>query len=947
MAEGSSKPPAMETDAGSDLNVFGSHLSDADWLKRLRQAQAAKPLGRLGPYELIEEISRGAQGVVFRARQPNTNRDVALKRLLAGSFATPAMRGRFEREIEAVASLNHPYVVTVYGMEMLDGQPCLAMEWIDGQPVDKWAASDGGGRRSTREILKVFVLICDGVSHAHQRGVIHRDLKPSNILIDEKNEPCVLDFGLAKLTTADDSGQAGLTLTKDFIGTPAYSSPEQAAGKHSEVDVRSDVYALGVIVFQMLTGRLPYRADLNIADLLLAIQNDDPDRPSAIVATLETDLDAIVLKALAKDPQQRYQSVDALEADVNRFLAGEAVLAHAPSAAYQLRKLVRRHRLAFAFGTTVVTLVLVFGIVATVLATKLYDQQKQVTLESEKAEQAKKTAVAINQFVQTMLAAVDPENEGVDVTVREVLDKAAERIETDLADQPEVEIGVRVTIGSAYASLGRYPEALPHLRRAYELSKEFFPADDPTLARNMGHWAELLKRMGRLDDAEALFRKSLDMLRAAYGEEHAAVAAAMNSLALVLYARGDYDEAGPLYRDCLAMRERLFGPDTAEVAVTLNDLAGLLYATGDYAGAEALLEDVVELTRELRGPGHPGLPTTLNNLAGLRMVRGNYVGAESLFREVLERYEVIFGAEHPSIATTLNNLAEVLRRQGRVAESEPVQRRCLAMRRKLLGDEHASVAKSMNNLGLVLMEQGRLEESAALHRETLALRRRTLGDDHPHVATSLNSLGFVLRLLGRLEESETIAREALALREKRYGDDHPLVATSLSTVALTLAALGRGEEAEALVRRAIAIQHEKLGPEHPNYGSTLSRLGEWLVADERYEEAEPLLREALRIERKGLPAGSARAAQTAIRLGTCLTGLDRFAEAEKLLLDGYEALLERRGAQHKDTQGALRHIVDHYVARGDDEQAARYRLEISEAKTSAEAPHSQPPSPSH
>ena len=936
MAEGPSERLSMDSDGSSDLDVFGSHLSDADWLKRVRQAQATKPLGRLGPYELIEEINRGAQGVVFRARQPNTNRDVALKRLLAGSFATPLMRGRFEREVEAVTSLNHPNVVTVYGMEMVDGQPLLAMEWIDGQAVDQWAAGNGHGRRNACEILNVFVLICDAVNHAHQRGVIHRDLKPSNILIDENGQPRVLDFGLAKLTSVDDSGQAGLTLTKDFIGTPAYASPEQAAGKQDEVDIRTDVYALGVILFHLLTGKLPYRSGLNIAELLLAIQNNEPDRPSKIVSTIESDIDAIVLKALAKDPQQRYQSVDALAADVKRFLTGEAVLAHAPSAAYQLRKLMRRHRLAFAFGATVLTLVLAFGIVATVLATKLYDEQQHALLESGRATEARETAVAINNFVQTMLAAVEPENEGIDVTVLQVLNQAAERIEIDLVDQPEVELGVRNTIGSAYAGLGQYPEALPHLRRAYELSEELFPADDPTLAKNMGRLAELLKRMGRLDDAEDLFRKSLDILRDAYGEEHHDVAAAMNSLALVLYSKGGYDEARPLYRRALQIHERLSGPGTAEVADTLNNLAGLLYAKGDYAGAEAMLNDVVELTRELRGPKHLSLLRTLNNLAGLRMMRGNYTGAEPLFRKVLEQYDDIYGAEHPRIATTLNNLAEVLRLQDRAAESEPVQRRCLAMRRKLLGDEHPAVAKSMNNLGLVLMAQGRLEESAALHRETLALRRRILGVEHPHVATSLHNLAFALRRLGQLEESEALAREAVALREKLLGDNHPLVATSLGSVATTLAALGRVTEAEELVRRAIAIQREKLGQEHPDYASSLSQLGGLLVADEKYEEAEPLLREALKIEGESLPAGSSRAAQSAIRLGTCLTGLGRFTEAETLLLDGYQALHARHGAEHKDTQGALRHIVDHYLARGNHEQAATYRLEILKPESPAE-----------
>jgi len=343
-------------------------MPDADWLAWVRRAEATPTLGWLGSYELLAEIGHGAQGTVYRARQPDTRRDVVIKRLAAGSFATPSMRARFDREVEILGTLRHPHIVTVYGAERSAGQLLLAMEWVDGIPVDRWASGTDGRPREVRDILEVLCQIFDAVRHAHQRGVIHRDLKPSNVLVDREGRARVLDFGLAKLIRPDPSDALFQTAGTGFLGTPAYASPEQLRGPVDEIDVRSDVYSLGVMAYQLLAGVLPYSVATDIPALFEAILHVDPKRPSHQRSELGGEVDAIVLKALAKDIEQRYQSVDALAEDMQRYLTGQAVMAHPPSGLYRVRKFVGRHRTATAM---VLALALVL-VGATAISSVLY-----------------------------------------------------------------------------------------------------------------------------------------------------------------------------------------------------------------------------------------------------------------------------------------------------------------------------------------------------------------------------------------------------------------------------------------------------------------------------------------------------------------------------------------------------------------------------------------------
>lgn len=348
------------TDLG-DLG-FGLDTPGDQWMDELRLACEPRALGRIGEYELLDEVSRGGQGIVFRARQPGTQRDIALKRMLAGSFSTTLMRLRFEREVEAAAALNHPNIVTVYGMETVDGQPLLSMEWIDGRPISEWARPAAGLHRDPEQLLRAFLRVTDAVSHAHARGILHRDLKPSNLLVDAQGEPRVLDFGLAKRLGDDaDASKSG-----DLLGTPAYAAPEQLRARpgveaDQRLDARCDVYALGVVLYEMLTGQLPHAFDGDLVDFVQRLESNTPPPPSSLDPRLGAELDTIVAKSLAVERAERYPTVDAFAADLRRYLTGRPIEALPPSTTYLLRKLVARNRMTAAFLLTITTLSLAFG----------------------------------------------------------------------------------------------------------------------------------------------------------------------------------------------------------------------------------------------------------------------------------------------------------------------------------------------------------------------------------------------------------------------------------------------------------------------------------------------------------------------------------------------------------------------------------------------------------
>lgn len=366
--------------------------ADDRWMDRLRLAEEPSVLGRIGDYDLEHEVSRGGQGIVFRARQPGTKRRIALKRMLAGSFATEGMRRRFHREVEAAALLNHPNIVTVYGMETVDDTPIFAMEWVDGVPATEW--SDG---RAPDEVLGLFLRICDAIQHAHSRGVLHRDIKPTNILVDDAGQPHVLDFGLAKRVPLGDDALGSLSKSAEVFGTPAYASPEQLSDSETRLDARTDVYSLGVLLFEMLTGKSPYGEWESIAQLLRIVGEVRPPRISATDPRVGAEFDTIVRAAMAPSPGERYASVELLATDVRRYVAGDPIAAIPMSSAALLRRIVAKNPLVSSLAALLVVLSVGFGAYATV-------QHRRLNAKSKEVEAALEEALQREQRVSNLLA---------------------------------------------------------------------------------------------------------------------------------------------------------------------------------------------------------------------------------------------------------------------------------------------------------------------------------------------------------------------------------------------------------------------------------------------------------------------------------------------------------------------------------------------------------------
>ena len=792
----------------------------------------------IGDYRILGVIGEGGMGIVYEAEQAHPQRPVALKVIRGGAFVTDQQVRMFQREAQTLARLRHPNIAAIYESGSIDGRHFFSMELVRGEPLNVFLddrADDGMlTPAELRFRLALHRRICDAVSYAHQKGVIHRDLKPSNIMVlptsssgvtsdSFTQEVKILDFGLARITDTDPAAPTLVTQLGSVVGTLPYMSPEQVRGSSDEVDTRTDVYSLGIILYELLSGTRPY--DLTGADVpgAASIICEQPPIPLARrwrgARRLDPDLETIVMKALEKEPNRRYQSVSSLSEDVERYLMGQPIQARPPSAVYQLRKMIARHRIGFAFSLVLALLVAGSAIVMSV-------QAGRIALERDRANQQAETSGRVTEFLVSLFGLPDPaQSKGETVTAREVLDQGAEAIDYELRDQPAIRTQLMDSMARSYANLGFVDRGFELADESRRIRLETGGQDAPGLVDSLLLLSLIEDSRGHYRAAEHNAREALELLRqgSARPEKESI---ALHHLAVSLKRQGRFDEAEDLYRESLAIRREVVQGDDEEAISTMTSLAELLRVQGRLDEAEALHREALAAARRIHGPTHPLVGSCLNNLGLVLQDMEDYKAAEIVLREALEHDRRLFRGDHPGLASQMNNLAALLKTMERYDEAEALQRQALAMRRATLGEDHPEVAGSLNNLSVLLMARGEYEEAEQLQREALAIVGNLLGSEHPHVGVSLYNLGKLLQKKGDWREAEAAFSEALPIVDRSLPEGNWRKGEVRSLIGACMTETGRFREAEDRLTEGYDIIVADRGREDPRSKAAAGRLVE-------------------------------------------------------------------------------------------------------------------------
>jgi tetratricopeptide (TPR) repeat protein len=910
-------------------------------------------------YDIVREIKRGGQGVVYEAIQSATRRTVALKIMLEDPGRNPAKRRRrFEAEIEMAAGLTHPAIVPVFDSGLNDNRLYYVMEYVPGESLNEHLATH---MPPVDTCLQLFEQIASAVSHAHQHGVIHRDLKPGNILIDDHGRPHLLDFGVARRV----SGKSVTTASDEFVGTLRYASPEHVASSVGPIDVRSDVYALGLILYEMLIGQMPYPIDGGLAEVSQHIRVTAPQRSPQ----LTTDLTAICEKALAKEPEARYSTVVHLIDDLRRFKRGEAVEARRGAPWYAVRRFVRRHRARIIPVAAAAVVVMLAG----------WWQISAVANARDAAITAQVTAERITVFLQSTFESIHPSTiEGEDVSLLEaVLQDAGERATSEFNGQPLAEAAVRGTLGDAFRRLGRFEEAEAHLHSALELRQEALPASHLDVAGALGQLAELHRDAGQYDIALGMQQQALAQVEDQVPSDDPALVFHLNNLASIHFQMTRFNDARPLFERAAEIARAAWSAaadaDTRTLVEVLGNLGQLHAATDGFAEAEALYHEALAHCSQRPACEPESRAELLNSLAVLRHRQGDWAASETLHGDALRLRRALLGRDHLLVAETLSNLALVLKDRGDQADREGAEiflNEALAIRTEKLSDDHIKVAHTLNDLASVVYEDGRYDEAEAHWTRALDIYVAVLGEENAHVGTVLTHLGLIARHKEQFDVAEQRLIRALVILEQVYGtqstkvaetrvavgvlyrkigaydqaaeqynaaliifrevlgEDHIHVAAVLNALGLIAKEQDQFDEAERLYTDALDIFRKQLAADHPSLATSINNLGRLKLQLKDCEGAVGLLTEAEAIRSKVLPEADTRLASTRTWLGDCLTTLGEYSSAEPLLLASHKTMVKRYGPGDKRTLSASDRIFRMYTEWDRPEQAEPYRRTV-------------------
>tara|TARA_R110000782_G_scaffold210192_1_gene298284 strand:+ start:2525 stop:5611 length:3087 start_codon:yes stop_codon:yes gene_type:complete len=886
----------------------------------------------IGRYRILGLIGEGGMGSVYKAEQDAPRRTVALKVIKAG-VASSRLLHRFEIEAQILGRLDHPGIATIYEAgtfgEGRGAQPFFAMEFIEGQELLDYADLRKLG---TRDRLRLLARIAEAVQHAHQKGVIHRDLKPGNILVTKEGQIKVLDFGVARATDADIQTATMQTDIGQLVGTIPYMSPEQASGNPDDLDTRSDVYALGVIAYELLTGQMPY--DLRqkmIHEAVRVIRFDEPTPMSSINRTLRGVVEIIVGKALMKEKTLRYQSASDLAGDIERYLGDEPIEARPPSTWYQLSKFSRRNK-ALVTGVAAVLVVSVAGALISINFARSEAEQKQLAIDAaedarvaqEAAEVARAEAIRRAQELQQVadfqseqlgqinvemmgtqlrdsildgapedarealadsLASVNFTNIALGTLEANIFQRTIEAIDTQFVEQPIVHAQMLQTTASTLGQVGLHDLAEDPQSRALAIRREKLGDEHPDTLASIAHMGTLFRSQGKFTHAEAHTKEAYEGRLRVLGADDPETLGALIELGFVLTDLGRLDEAERYLRQATENSHRTLGSDHATTLKAASYFADLLVTQGKLAEAEVNARHAFEGARRVLSDDHPNTVTAKSKLGSLLVARGEFAEAETYLRDSLERKRAMHGDDHPAVITELNEMGGLLLAQGKLAEAETFFREGLESSRRVNGNDHPSTLISISNLGTLLQNQGKYEDAEPFYVEALDGFHRAVGEDHFYTLITKNSLGTLLYSMGRLTESESYYHETLEARRRTLGDDHPDTLHSWNNLGFVLDAQGKPAEAEPYYREALRGRRRVLGDDHPSTLASIERLGELLDAQGKPAEAEPFHRESLEASRRAEPEGGAGVGSALARLGANLIAQQRHADAEPLFVE--------------------------------------------------------------
>jgi eukaryotic-like serine/threonine-protein kinase len=762
----------------------------------------AKVPSTIGSYRIIRLLGEGGMGAVYEAEQDQPRRRVALK-VIKSAWADRELLRRFELESQTLGRLHHPGIAQIYEAGAAEtgfgSQPFFAMEIIHGKRLIEYAEAK---HLNTRQRLALMIQICEAVEHAHQRGIIHRDLKPGNILMEENGQPKILDFGLARVTDGDMQATRQTDMGQ-LLGTLAYMSPEQVTADPLALDTRSDVYALGVILYELLAGRLPYEVSRHVYEVVRTIQQVDPKPLSSINRAYRGDIETIAAKALEKDKTRRYGSAAELAADIRRYLEDRPIAAKPASTSYQLRKFARRNKMLVT-GTFVVFLTLIVGVVVSTWQA-VRARRAEVRAQAETA-----TAQAVVDFLQNDLLAQASANKQAgpktkpdpDLKVRTVLDRAAERIEGKFAKQPEVEAEIHQTIGQTYNDLGLYPEARQQLEQALTLRLRELGPDNPKTIETMLSLGLTALRQDKYAEAEEIDNRALEISRRVLGPENPVTLKCTSAVVNLYLAQHKAAQTEALAKQALEISRRVLGPEHPDTLDAAGNLAASYAGQGKYAQDAALLAPVLEISRRVLGPEHPETLYYLRCLSYAYVMQGKEAQADEIDQQLLQILRRDLGPEHPDTLTAMYNVTSGDLREGKNAEAEELASDALEIKRRIFGPEDRRTLNSMRQLAKAYQGQGRYAEAEELDAKVLEIGRRMQGPEDRTLDTMVD-LADVYRLEGKYAQAKALYSQTLDIQRRVLGADNPATFSAGEQLAITLSYDKQFARAEALMQEII------------------------------------------------------------------------------------------------------------------------------------------------